>query len=156
MTGPEATGARPGAAPVRGKAMGVDLGERRIGVSVSDSGGALAFPLCVVERGDDPAADRGRLATIALEQRVGAIVVGLPLSLDGGRGPAAVAALAEAAELAAAVAPVAVVTFDERLTTVSAAAGQRAAGLRTRHARRSVDSAAAVVLLQAWLDAGRP
>lgn len=156
MTGPDEAPARPDAASARGKAMGMDLGERRIGVAVSDSGGALAFPLCVVERGDDPATDRQRLADLAAEHGVAAVVVGLPLSLDGGRGPAAVAALAEAAELAAAVAPISVVTFDERLTTVSAAAAQRAAGLSTRNARRTVDSAAAVVLLQAWLDAGRP
>jgi putative Holliday junction resolvase len=142
--------------PVRRKAMAVDLGERRIGVAVSDSGGALAFPLCVLDRGADPAADRERLATIAREHEVTTVVVGLPLSLGGGLGPAAVLAAAEANELARVLAPTPVVTFDERLTTVSAAAGQRAAGKGAKAGRSTVDSAAAAVLLQAWLDAAHP
>jgi putative Holliday junction resolvase len=140
--------------PVRRKALAVDLGERRIGVAVSDSGGALAFPLCVIDRAADPAADRERLAAIALEHEVTTVVVGLPLSLDGSAGPAAVLAAAEAAELARVLAPTPVVTFDERLTTVSAAAGQRAAGKGAKAGRSTLDSAAAAVLLQAWLDAG--
>jgi putative Holliday junction resolvase len=134
--------------------MGVDLGERRIGVAVSDSGGALAFPLCVVDREGDPAADRERLAAIALEHDVSTVVVGLPISLDGTLGPAAALAVVEAAALAAALTPIPVVTFDERLTTVSATAGQQAAGKSTKAGRSTVDSAAAAVLLQAWLDAG--
>jgi len=149
-----APGGPPGR-PVRRKALAVDLGERRIGVAVSDSGGALAFPLCVIDRAETPAADRARLAAIVVDHDVHTVVVGLPLSLDGSRGPAAVLALAEAVELAAAIAPVRVVTFDERLTTVSAAAGQRAAGKNAQSGRATVDSAAAAVLLQAWLDAGQ-
>jgi putative Holliday junction resolvase len=89
------------------------------------------------------------------EHEVVTVVVGLPLSLDGSRGPAAASAITEAARLAAAVAPIPVVTFDERLTTVSAAAGQRAAGKSAQAARPTIDSAAAAVLLQAWLDGGR-
>jgi putative holliday junction resolvase len=150
--GEGASAVRPG----RRKAMGVDLGERRIGVAVSDSGGALAFPLCVIDRGGDPAADHRRLAAVAAEHEVATVVVGLPLSLDGSQGPAAASAVAEAARLAAAVAPIRVVTFDERLTTVSAAVGQRAAGKSVKAARPTIDSAAAAVLLQAWLDAGHP
>jgi putative holliday junction resolvase len=153
MTAAEAA---PVGRPLRRKALAVDLGEQRIGVAVSDSGGALAFPLCVIDRSGDPADDRRRLADIALEHGVHTVVVGLPLSLDGGHGPAATLAAAEAAELVAAVAPVRVVTFDERFTTVSAAAGQRAAGKGARAGRATIDSAAAAVLLQAWLDAGQP
>ena len=149
--GGEGSAVRPG----RHKAMGVDLGERRIGVAVSDSGGALAFPLCVIDRAGDAAADHRRLAAMAAEHEVVTVVVGLPLSLDGSRGPAAASAIAEAARLAAAVAPIPVVTFDERLTTVSAAAGQRAAGKSAKAARPTIDSAAAAVLLQAWLDGSR-
>jgi putative Holliday junction resolvase len=155
MTPPEPAPGVPPVRPPRRKALAVDLGERRIGVAVSDSGGALAFPLCVIERAGDPAQDRVRLAAIVVEHEVGTVVVGLPLSLDGSRGPAAVLAVAEAAELAAAIAPIRLVTFDERLTTVSAAAGQRAAGKNTQAGRATVDSAAAAVLLQAWLDAGQ-
>ncbi len=155
MTAADGGGEGPAARPGRHKAMGVDLGERRIGVAVSDSGGALAFPLCVIDRAGDPAADHRRLADMVAEHEVVTVVVGLPLSLDGSRGPAAASAIAEAARLAAAVAPIPVVTFDERLTTVSAAAGQRAAGKSAKAARPTIDSAAAAVLLQAWLDGGR-
>jgi putative Holliday junction resolvase len=143
------------ARPARRKAMAVDLGDRRIGVAVSDSGGALAFPLCVIDRGANPGADRERLVAIALEHEVTTVVVGLPLSLDGSAGPAAVLASVEANELARLLAPIAVITFDERFTTVSAAAAQRAAGKGAKAGRSTVDSAAAAVLLQAWLDAGQ-
>lgn len=82
------------------------------------------------------------------------VVVGLPLSLSGAAGPAAVAAAAEAEALAAVVG-VPVETWDERLTTVSAERALRSGGVRGRAGRRVVDQAAAAVLLQAWLDGHR-
>jgi putative Holliday junction resolvase len=81
------------------------------------------------------------------------VVVGLPLSLDGSEGAAAQSARAEAEELAAALPGIRVETFDERLTTVTATGQLREAGKRGTAQRRSVDSAAATVLLQAWLGA---
>ena len=83
------------------------------------------------------------------------VVVGLPLSLDGGRGPAARAAEAEVAALGALLGPsgVEVLAFDERLTTVTAGAALAEGGTRGPQARRVVDATAATVLLQAWLDA---
>jgi putative holliday junction resolvase len=153
MTPAAQTPGGPSVPAVRRKALGVDLGERRIGLAVSDSGGALAFPLCVIDRERDQAATHKRLAALAIEHEVVTVVVGLPLSLDGTHGPAALSAAAEAGALAAVLAPIPVVTFDERLTTVSAAAGQRVAGKRARAGRSTIDSAAAAVLLQAWLDA---
>jgi putative pre-16S rRNA nuclease len=149
--GSPATGSR---ATRGGRTLGVDLGSRRIGVALSDSRRTLAFPWGVVERGGDPAADRRRVAEIALEVGAATVVVGLPLSLDGRHGAAARAAAEEARQLAAelARAGVAVETFDERLTTVSASAALAEGGRKGRDARRAVDSAAAAVLLQAWLD----
>ena len=97
MTPADGGGDGPAVRPGRHKAMGVDLGERRIGVAVSDSGGALAFPLCVIDRAGDPAADHRRLADMVAEHEVVTVVVGLPLSLDGSRGPAAQRALSSAA-----------------------------------------------------------
>ena len=79
------------------------------------------------------------------------MVVGLPLSLDGSLGPAARAALAEAEALAAVV-PVPVETFDERLTTVTADRSLMEAKMRAPARRRVVDKVAAAVMLQAWLD----
>ena len=81
-------------------------------------------------------------------------MVGLPLSLSGASGPAAKAALAEVAALRALLEPlgVAVETADERFTTVEAQRSLTAAGRKGKAARSVIDSAAAMVLLQAWLD----
>ena len=138
-----------------GRAVAVDLGTRRIGVAVSNSEGTMAFPRPMIERSGDPAADRRAVAALVADEAASVLVVGLPLSLDGRHGPAAKAASAEAAELAEVLAGsgVAVETFDERLTTVSASAALSGAGVRARDQRGSVDSAAATVLLQTWLDA---
>jgi putative holliday junction resolvase len=137
--------------------MAVDLGERRIGVAVSDAGGVLASPRTTLTRSGEAARDREVLVTLVREEEVGRVVVGLPLHLDGRRSPAARAALAEAEALADALAPfgVAVETFDERLTTVSAERSLSEAGRKGSRRRAVVDQAAAAVLLQAWLDRAR-
>jgi putative Holliday junction resolvase len=138
------------------KALAIDLGSRRIGLAVSDRAGSMAFPHSVIERSNDPAADRAAIAAAVQETGATTVVVGLPLSLDGTDGPAARAARAQAGELADALGGTSVVLFDERLTTVSARAALVAAGRKGRRQRAVVDSAAAAVLLQSWLDAGRP
>jgi len=140
------------------RAVGVDLGERRIGVAVSDRSRTLASPRRVVLRSGDRQRDLASVAAIALEEEAGTVVVGLPLSLDGRRGPAAKAAEIDAEELAALLGPrgVDVVLWDERLTTVSAAAALRSAGRRSRKQRDVIDQSAAAVLLQSWLDAQAP
>ncbi|MGH8981869.1 MAG: Holliday junction resolvase RuvX [Acidimicrobiales bacterium] len=137
------------------RAVAVDLGTRRIGIAVSDSAGALAFPRPLVERCGDRAAEHVAIERIVDEVGAQILVVGLPLCLDGRRGPAALAAAQEATELARrfSVRGVDVVTFDERYTTVEAEAGLVAAGRGGRARRARVDSAAATVLLQSWLDA---
>src|SRR5206468_3309416 len=90
------------AAPHAVRALGVDLGSKRIGVALSDSGGLLATPYEVITRSGDAVRDRRALLALADEAGVEIIVVGLPLSLDGSVGPAARAALAEAEALRAA------------------------------------------------------
>jgi putative holliday junction resolvase len=136
------------------RAVAVDLGERRIGVAVSDGAGTMAFPRPMIERSGDPVADRRAVAAVVAEEEASVLVVGLPLSLDGRRGPAALAAAAEAEALADLLAGqgVRVEPCDERLTTVTAERALAGAGKRGPARRRSVDSAAATVLLQAWLD----
>ena len=137
------------------RVVALDLGTRRVGVAVSDPTGTLASPHSVIRRGDrDPDAYRAEVAAVVTEVAAERVVVGLPLSLSGDEGPAAVAARAEAAALADLLA-VPVETYDERLTTVTAHRALRERGLRSRERRAVVDSAAAAVLLQAWLD-GRP
>ena len=135
------------------RALALDLGTRRIGLAVSDGAGTMAFPRPAMLRQADHAADHDAVRRLVEETGAEVVVVGLPLSLNGKSGPAARAAAAEAAELEAVLAGagVRVLTFDERLTTVSASGALSAAGKRARDQRESVDSAAATVLLEAWL-----
>jgi putative Holliday junction resolvase len=135
----------------------VDLGERRIGLALSDPLGITAGPHAVIERSATPEADHRAILAAALEVEAECIVVGLPLSLSGRVGPAAQAALAEAEELrrAAAEAGIRVETYDERLTTVTAERALSAGGVRGRARRRLVDQVAAAVMLQSWLDGRR-
>ena len=136
------------------RVVGIDLGQRRIGVAVSDGAGRVAVPHGTVERSGDRDRDRAVLAALVEELGGEAVVVGLPLSLDGGAGPAARAAEAEVAALAE-VLGVPVELVDERLTTVSAHRSLANAGVRSRSRRRFVDQVAAAVLLQSWLDGHR-
>ncbi|MGH9111017.1 MAG: Holliday junction resolvase RuvX [Acidimicrobiales bacterium] len=139
------------------RAIGLDIGSRRIGVAVSDSEGTVATPYEVVTRAGDRAVDHARIVALVAEAEAGVVVVGLPLSLDGSIGPAARSILEESDELRAEL-PVAVevVTWDERLSTVEAERSLRAGGVTGRKGRRVVDQVAATVILQSWLDAGRP
>jgi putative holliday junction resolvase len=137
------------------RAVGLDLGTRRIGVAMSNSAGTVATPYDVLTRSDDRVDDHGRIAAIVDEAGAGVVVVGLPLSLDGSVGPAARDVLDEADELRVRL-PVAVMTWDERLSTVEAQRRLRTAGVKGRKGRRVVDQVAATVILQSWLDAGQP
>lgn len=132
------------------RALGIDLGARRIGLAISDEGGILASPHAVLQRSGDESADHRAIATAVEELGAKVVVVGLPLSLDGSRGEAAQRAEQESARLAAAL-EIPVELFDERLTTVIAdKAGRGRKGARER--RATIDSEAAAVILQSWLD----
>ena len=136
------------------RVLGLDLGTRRIGVSVSDPSGTLASPYQVLARSGVAAADHAAIANIVDEVGAELIVVGLPLSLSGAEGPAAQSARAEANALASAV-KVPIELHDERLTTVVADRSMQRAGRGGRARRKVVDQAAATVLLQSWLDRGQ-
>lgn len=133
------------------RALGIDLGARRIGVAVSDSAGAIATPFEVVVRTGDRERDHRRIAELVREAEAEVVVVGVPYSLDGGTGPAARRYLAEARALARAL-PVPVETYDERLSTVTAHRALGEMDLRGPARRKVVDKIAAAVILQAWLD----
>jgi putative holliday junction resolvase len=107
-----------------GRVVGIDLGERRIGVSISDSKRVLATPHSLITRAGDAEADRRAIAAVVSEVGAGLVVVGLPLTLAGEEGPAAAAAAAEASALARELG-VPVVLHDERLTTVEASRRRR-------------------------------
>lgn len=109
----------------------------------------------VMERTGDAARDWRAVADVVGELEAEVVVVGLPLSLDGSRGPAALRAESDAATLRALL-TVPVEFVDERLTTVSANRALQAAGVRGPARRRVVDQVAATILLQSWLDGRRP
>ena len=145
-------------APIRrGRAVGIDLGSRRIGIAVTDSDGTMALPRTTLVRTGDVERDRRHLVELVLEEEAVVVVVGLPLSLDGRRGRAATQAAEEAEALAELLEPhhVDVELFDERLTTVSAHQALTAGGAGGRQRRQVVDQAAATVMLEAWLDRWR-
>jgi putative Holliday junction resolvase len=123
-------------------------------VAYSDSGRTIASPWGTIERSGDAARDRASIVDAVREIEASVVVVGLPLSLSGAAGPAARAALEEAEALRAAFEPlgVSVETADERFTTTEAQRALTAAGRKGQAARQVIDSAAAMVLLQAWLD----
>jgi putative Holliday junction resolvase len=142
------------AIPPEGRVLGVDLGSRRVGVAVSDSGQRMATAVRTLGLGADREGLRRELAGLVEEYEAAGVVVGLPLSLSGSLGPAARAALGEVGALRAAL-PVPVETEDERLSTTAASAQLAAGGTRGRTGRRVVDAVAAAVLLQTWLDRRR-
>lgn len=140
--------------PGRGRRLGVDVGTVRIGVAVSDPDGILATPVETVRR-DSSGGHLRRLARLANEYEVVEVVVGLPRTLADRAGSSAQDAVALADALAGRLDPVPVRLTDERLTTVSAARSLREAGVRAKDQRGKIDQAAAVAILQGWLDQRR-
>ena len=136
------------------RALGLDLGQRRIGVAVSDRSGTVASALTVLQRSGSIEADHRRIAALVAEEEAEIVVVGMPLSLSGAVGRAAQAARREIAALASVI-DVPVTTVDERLSTVTAERTLREAGVKGPRRRQVVDKVAAAVFLQAWLDRQR-
>jgi putative pre-16S rRNA nuclease len=140
--------------PGRGRRLGIDVGSVRIGVAASDLDGILATPVETVRR-DRTGKHLRRLAELAAELEAIEVIVGLPRTLADRTGPAAQDAIELAEALARRVAPTPVRLADERLTTVSAQRSLRAAGVRAKDQRAVIDQAAAVAILQSWLDQRR-
>jgi putative Holliday junction resolvase len=141
--------------PRPGIRVGVDVGTVRVGIAASDPDGVLASPVTTLARDVAGDADIDAIADLAREHGATLVVVGLPRTLRGEEGQAAAAARDYAVRLAARVAPLEVRLVDERLSTVSATRDLRAGGVPGRRQRAVVDQAAAVVVLQAFLDAER-
>jgi putative holliday junction resolvase len=132
-----------------GRVLGLDLGEARIGVAISDPERRLALPVGTILTGAPQ--DVKAIAAIVGEQGVAEIVVGHPLSMSG-RASAAADHAERFAEALRGFLGIPVHLQDERLTTVQAERGLAEAGIRARERRRLVDAAAAAVILQAYLD----
>tara|TARA_B100001250_G_scaffold413858_1_gene449511 strand:+ start:2464 stop:2874 length:411 start_codon:yes stop_codon:yes gene_type:complete len=133
------------------RAVGIDLGEKRIGVAISDSSGNLATPYEVVLRTGNRDQEHQQIRAIVEEVEAEILVIGLPLSLDGSEGKAAQGAREEA-EAIAQVISVPVEMHDERLTTVEAERLLKEQGLKGPERRKVVDKVAAAIILQAWME----
>ncbi|HET9090149.1 MAG TPA: Holliday junction resolvase RuvX [Acidimicrobiales bacterium] len=134
------------------RVLGLDPGTRRCGVAISDSARTMAFPREAL------AVDGTLVETIRRavdEESVDLVVVGRPLSLAGVATASTDLADELFAKLAQALAPREVIQFDERLTTVEAGRSLSGAGHRQRAQRARIDSAAAVVMLQSFLEGSR-
>jgi putative holliday junction resolvase len=140
--------------PGRGRRLGVDVGSVRIGVATSDPDGILATPVETVTR-DRNGKHLRRLGKLVAEYEAVEVVVGLPRTLADRTGPAAQDAIEVADLLAQRISPIPVRLADERLTTVTAQRSLREAGVRAKSQRAVVDQAAAVAILQGWLDERR-
>jgi putative Holliday junction resolvase len=160
----------PATDPGRGRRLGIDVGSVRIGVAASDPDGILATPVETVPRDTGsrragrpraargggsvagPGADIARIAAIADEYEAVEIIVGLPRTLRGEKGTSARMATEFAGRLRDSLPELPIRLSDERLTTVSAARALRDSGVRARGQRQVIDQAAAVSILQSWLD----
>lgn len=129
------------------RALGLDVGERRLGVALSDPGKKLAFPLTVIHRmgGEE---DIEALKHLVRKHEVDEIVIGLPFSLDGNLGPQARRVMEFVEELTRALS-LPVILWDERLSTVEASRRLREVGVKDKAAQ---DTLAAVIVLQNYLD----
>jgi putative Holliday junction resolvase len=136
--------------------LGVDLGSRRIGLALSDPGGQIASPFVVLQRAKQQVDDHRAIVGVARENDAVLIVVGLPISLSGDLGPAARATLEEVdAMQKVAGADLAIETYDERLTTITAERSLNEARMSREERRKVVDKVAAAVMLQSWLESNR-
>jgi len=135
------------------RSLGLDIGDRRVGVALSDPDGILASPLTIIERTDDIKA-LAAIADIIDKQNAGRVIVGLPRSLDGSLGKQAEKVRDFARRLAERI-KVPLEYRDERLTTVMAQRLKRASGGRKGRGKARYDAQAAALILQGYLDEGR-
>ena len=137
------------------RALGLDLGARRVGVAVCDSAGTVATPVTTLIRSGSSTDFTAAVAALVTEREVEIVVVGMPVSLNSRAGPACAATRSEMHRLRRVLA-VPVVSWDERLTTAIAERSLAVQGIRGAKRRGVVDQLAATVILQSWLDAGMP
>lgn len=142
-----------------GVRLAVDVGSVRVGVAVCDRDGILATPVATVPRdntdSDGTPSDMTEISRLVHQYEAVEVIVGLPIDLNGREAIAATLTRQYADKLRAAVHPVPVRMVDERMSTAAAARRLSERGVRGRRQRAVVDQAAAVEILQSWLDAQR-
>ena len=134
------------------RAIGVDLGTKRVGVASSDLTRTLASPVVVLQRRGSRTEDHKAVQAIIDEYEADVVVVGLPLSLNGGESHAAKLVREEVAQMTKALS-VPIALHDERFTTATAHASMMERNMKADARRKVVDKVAAAVMLQGWLDA---
>lgn len=132
--------------------MALDIGEKRIGVAISDELGITALPVTVIERGRSVKADLRAVEQLVQEHDVSKVVVGIPIMLDGTPGVQAGKVRAFAEKLARRL-RVSVVEWDERMTTLEAEKALIAADRSRAERKKVIDKLAATLILQSYLDA---
>ena len=137
--------------PTGQRILALDLGEKRIGVAVSDETHLIARSHTVFER-RSRAADFAQIAKIVDKEKVGFLVVGLPVEMDGAEGPLALWVRDYSAALAAHL-KLDYALWDESFTSKQASASMRARGIRARDQKEWIDAVAAAFILQDYLDA---
>ncbi len=138
------------------RALGIDVGTRRIGTALSDELGLLAAPWRTVRLVRGQQGEFAELAAMAREREVEIVVIGLPTSLDGTEGPQARTVRAFAERLAFHLDGLPTVFADERFTTTEAERQMIDRRMTREQRRERIDAAAAAIMLQGWLDSQRP
>ncbi|MHB0975873.1 MAG: Holliday junction resolvase RuvX [Candidatus Aquicultorales bacterium] len=136
------------------RALGLDIGDVRIGVALSDPDGLIAQPLEIIDRKTSASDGIGRIKELVDEYEADEIVAGLPLTMEGEPGPQAKAVTEYVRELERIVG-VPIKLWDERLTTVMVDRTMVSADVKRRKRKKLVDQLAAAVILQGYLDARR-
>ncbi|MDP6823986.1 MAG: Holliday junction resolvase RuvX [Dehalococcoidia bacterium] len=133
------------------RALALDVGDARIGLAISDPNGLICLPIEALTRTEE-SDDLAAIVETAVREGAEAIVVGLPLSLDGSHGPAA-RKMQRFTSALRKLADVPVESYDERFTTSEAENRLRAAGFEPSRDRARLDSMAAVIILESFLAA---
>ncbi len=131
------------------RALGIDPGDSRIGLALSDELRMLAHPLQNIAAGK---AALAQITEVIKDKAVDTVVIGLPKNMDGSKGPAALKSEAFAEELRKRVPKVKVLLWDERMTTVAAQRALHEAGRNAKQSKGLIDQVAAQLILQGWLD----
>jgi putative holliday junction resolvase len=131
-------------------ALGIDHGDARIGIAATDDFGILAHPVETIDQSKGNVLER--IAQLVEVRKIHTIVVGLPVRMDGTEGASSEKVRAFAARLRERIPAVPLVFVDETLTTSSAAAKLREAGRNARQQKAIIDQAAAVEILNSWME----
>jgi len=131
--------------------LGIDYGSKRVGLAISDELGIIAFPLSVIEN-ISPRRVAEAICKIVYERQVEALVLGLPVSMNGTKGPA-VENVEKFAEVLKRHVNIPIKFWDERLSTKIAERAMIEGGMSRAHRRECIDKATAQIILQSYLDA---